>query len=94
MSTNLPAKYGWAPGYYFCKCSICNNEFTGDKRASQCQTCAYSKEAAIRERNLLIRNKGFLTAALEDTKSRLSDMDDRIAAIDVVIKEFSTKEKQ
>ena len=37
------AKYpigGYAPGYYSCKCVTCDNMFTGDKRAAQCEPCA------------------------------------------------------
>jgi hypothetical protein len=31
---------GFAPGEYLCKCHICGKEFTGDKRAVECQPCA------------------------------------------------------
>ena len=31
---------GYAPGNYFCKCVTCKKEFTGDKRAVQCEPCA------------------------------------------------------
>jgi hypothetical protein len=37
------AKYpigGYAPGYYGCTCVTCKKEFTGDKRAVQCEPCA------------------------------------------------------
>lgn len=39
-----PKKYGWAPGNYTCKCSECGCDFVGDKRASMCADCAYSKK--------------------------------------------------
>jgi hypothetical protein len=31
---------GYAPGYYGCICVTCKTEFTGDKRALQCEPCA------------------------------------------------------
>ena len=31
---------GFAPGNYFRKCTNCKQEFTGDKRAVQCEPCA------------------------------------------------------
>jgi hypothetical protein len=31
---------GYAPGSYTCKCSTCGKQFTGDKRAVQCEPCA------------------------------------------------------
>ena len=32
--------YGFAPGGYFCRCSGCGREFSGDKRAHHCRVCA------------------------------------------------------
>lgn len=37
---------GFAPGNYTCKCCICKQEFQGDKRAVQCESCAVK---ALRE---------------------------------------------
>jgi hypothetical protein len=37
---------GYAPGNYQCKCCICGNQFTGNKRAVQCEPCA---EKAVSE---------------------------------------------
>ncbi len=31
---------GYAPGNYYCTCSICGIKFQGDKRAVQCESCA------------------------------------------------------
>lgn len=31
---------GYAPGGYMCNCLSCGSQFTGDKRAFQCQPCA------------------------------------------------------
>jgi hypothetical protein len=31
---------GYAPGYYYCKCCDCGQQFFGDKRAVQCEPCA------------------------------------------------------
>ena len=31
---------GYAPGNYNCQCTTCKAEFTGDKRAVQCEPCA------------------------------------------------------
>jgi len=39
-----PKKHGWAPGNYTCKCSECGCDFVGDKRATMCADCAYSKK--------------------------------------------------
>jgi len=43
-----PKKYGWAPGNYTCKCSECECDFVGDKRASMCADCAYSPKIEAR----------------------------------------------
>jgi rubrerythrin len=40
---NSPAKNGWAPGDYECRCRECGKQFTGDKRAWQCANCAYKE---------------------------------------------------
>lgn len=43
MENNEDKKYpigGFAPGSYTCICVTCKNEFTGDKRAVQCEDCA------------------------------------------------------
>lgn len=37
-----PSIGGFAPGEYLCKCHICGDEFTGDKRAVECKHCAIS----------------------------------------------------
>lgn len=31
---------GYAPGSYYCRCATCGDQFTGDKKAVQCQPCA------------------------------------------------------
>lgn len=39
--------FGFAPGGYACKCTVCGRAFTGDKRAWCCQPCSVSsKESA------------------------------------------------
>jgi hypothetical protein len=40
---------GYAPGNYFGKCSICEREFTGDKRAIHCLPCAIAQLVAERD---------------------------------------------
>jgi hypothetical protein len=43
ISQEEPKQYpigGYAPGYYSCTCITCKKEFTGDKRAVQCEPCA------------------------------------------------------
>jgi hypothetical protein len=43
MQQEKPKQYpigGYAPGYYSCTCVTCKKEFTGDKRAVQCEPCA------------------------------------------------------
>ncbi len=37
-SINYPIG-GYAPGNYNCQCTTCKAEFTGDKRAVQCEPC-------------------------------------------------------
>lgn len=44
-----PKKHGWAPGNYTCKCSECQVDFVGDKRASMCADCAYSPKIEERQ---------------------------------------------
>ena len=39
MKTKYPIG-GFAKGSYSCKCNECNESFTGDKRAFQCEPCA------------------------------------------------------
>jgi len=31
---------GYAPGHYYCRCSVCGEQFQGDKRAVTCEPCA------------------------------------------------------
>lgn len=35
---------GYAPGNYFCHCVTCKNQFQGDKRAVQCESCALEQK--------------------------------------------------
>jgi hypothetical protein len=37
-----PKRKNWAPGTYWCSCRVCEEAFTGDKRAIQCADCAYT----------------------------------------------------
>lgn len=37
-----PKRGAWAPGWYSCKCTICNDEYMGDKRSLNCAFCAYT----------------------------------------------------
>jgi reverse gyrase len=39
---------GFAPGWYYSKCSSCGEEFMGDKLAIQCEPCAIN---AVNESN-------------------------------------------
>lgn len=41
MDDPRPAKGGWAPGGYTCKCRVCGCTFSGEKRAYQCADCAH-----------------------------------------------------
>lgn len=34
--------FGYAPGYYNCKCCKCAGDFPGDKRAIRCHPCAHA----------------------------------------------------
>ncbi len=34
-------RHMWAPGGYLCKCSVCKEQFAGDKRATMCADCTY-----------------------------------------------------
>lgn len=36
---------GYAPGNYHCKCWKCGADFTGDKRAVECEPCAIESKA-------------------------------------------------
>lgn len=38
---------GYAPGNYLCKCTDCGKQFTGNKRAVQCEPCAVKQEEAF-----------------------------------------------
>lgn len=38
-----PARYGWAPGAYICRCFDCKEQFIGDKKAILCAPCAYMR---------------------------------------------------
>ncbi|UTU07968.1 hypothetical protein CcrC1_gp282 [Caulobacter phage C1] len=35
--------YGWAPGDYFSRCHVCDQQFIGDKRAISCHPCAVAR---------------------------------------------------
>ena len=39
-----PARNGWAPGDYHCKCSHCDKIFGGAKRCWTCADCAYGDD--------------------------------------------------
>ena len=39
---------GFATGAYSCRCSTCEKEFIGDKRASMCLECAIDKAEELR----------------------------------------------
>lgn len=36
-----PMRGLWAPGVYSCKCTVCGDNFLGDRRAMSCADCAY-----------------------------------------------------
>lgn len=42
-----PKRLGWAPGFYMCRCVICQGGFIGDKRAVNCADCAYADEVTL-----------------------------------------------
>lgn len=48
MAQNNEPKYpvgGFAPDYYFGKCSTCGEHYQGDKRAFQCRPCGEKSQA-------------------------------------------------
>lgn len=51
---------GFAPGHYISKCSLCAEEFIGDKRSVQCEPCAINSvvEENIKTRKELLEIKG------------------------------------
>lgn len=49
-------KYGYAPGGYSCKCTMCEQEFTGDKRAGCCEPCARNMIASYAISNVATTN--------------------------------------
>lgn len=49
-------KYGYAPGDYSCKCTMCEQEFTGDKRAGCCEPCARNMIASYAISNVATTN--------------------------------------
>lgn len=40
----------WAPGSYISKCSACERQFEGDKRAMNCLPCAVSRLSSMADR--------------------------------------------
>ena len=40
-TSTKPAKGGWAPGRYMCKCHVCCDDYIGDKRSTICADCEY-----------------------------------------------------
>jgi rRNA maturation endonuclease Nob1 len=61
MKTNYPFG-GFAPGNYFCKCSTCGKQFTGDKRSVQCEPCGIN---TIKDQNsYLLKKVNKLDAAI------------------------------
>ena len=42
--SNMPQRYGWAPGNYSNKCYKCGETFQCDKLAIECADCAYKDE--------------------------------------------------
>lgn len=62
-----PRRHGWAPGEYFTKCSQCNCQFIGDKRAWNCADCAYKNyDAEIAAEQELEADLAVLGKAVDD----------------------------
>lgn len=59
---------GYAPGSYVCYCVDCKDEFSGDKRAVQCETCATDKSYDI-----LIKQNQELTNTLKIQSTEIND---------------------
>ena len=53
--SNKPAKGGWCPGWYSCRCCHCDTTFVGAKRSYECSVCAYDE--TIQRRSLLDLSK-------------------------------------
>lgn len=81
--TSSEIKYpimGFAPGNYWCKCSTCHGEFSGDKRSAQCLHCAINLQneshtlclahcqELIKENETLIKTIEILTNKKEKEK--------------------------
>ena len=66
---------GYAPGHYICKCCNCQEEFTGDKRAVQCEPCAINliNKSNIEAAHELCKLKSDLTK-LKDSISNISKL--------------------
>ena len=47
---------GFATGYYSCRCSECEKEFIGDKRASMCLECAIDKAEELSYMDYIMRS--------------------------------------
>lgn len=71
MSKEEIKKYpigGYAPGFYGCICTTCKKEFTGDKRAVQCEPCAIKMTTPKEE----ISNEWSLEKAIEFAKNHFN----------------------
>lgn len=44
----------FAPGYYICKCTSCQQMYNGDKRSNQCKTCAIKLIRILKLKQILI----------------------------------------
>ena len=62
--------FGYAPGGYMSKCSVCGETFDGDKRAFNCLPCA-----AIQAKNALPPSSAPLLEALEWAIRQLDEWD-------------------
>lgn len=63
---------GYAPGSYYCRCTTCGDQFTGDKRAVQCQPCAIN--ALSESHSLSLERIGELEKEVEFWKQKLANI--------------------
>lgn len=77
QTTRLGRVGMWAPGSYVCKCSACERQFEGDKRAMNCLPCAVSRLSEIADR---LTVEGLAGALAKTTCGDLPTADDRAIA--------------
>lgn len=83
-----PARNGWAPGDYTCRCHDCRAYFNGDKRAIRCGDCAYKEPEPVPGSLTWVtpppRDVLALVTSIDEGEGQLIEKLDRVTRFEVI----------